>query len=886
MFLFFLQQVCNAQYYYPVRKDVSFHGAQVDMQKRFTAYINNTGNPYWIKARQLSLEGMKLNDAMENNKAIICYIKAELLLIESNSDAPVKDVLLADILQNKGRTYHYVGRPESGVFCNDSKKLNEILIYNKDPEIARFAYFFLATNYDMLDGIATWGERKPNPQLAHTAVHIKQDILNIHSAELGRSYWNYAGSFPPPVDKKTGHDSLIYYDKLALNEFNADKNLDRIYNGEFISSSNMQLCTRYMEVYGKIDSCQFYLEKAIGSLLIKGSYKLSQQLTGFLDYEEMIRQSRTISLVLTWLYDKTQNKTYLNLADDILDSAAARMSIYSAETFNQGIRNAGEMNEINKYTLRLLTNKEKFPLEEELGIKFITKLENAKAFNYKKRLCENEIINLAKNGKSEILDIRKLNALYTKTERERTAIPHTEYLQKNLSVLSKIDSLQQLSYKKQIQKSFDDTHENVDIRNIPVTLKENQAILMYQNDMVGICSVISKKGFKVHMLSFSEERNRQLDNLQYMLMAAQRTNDSGWTNLSNRIYKWLVEPFIQDTGIKELIIIPSGNLSRIPFEAFVTGFKKNTSGNFTHSYLINNYSIRYEYSLEPFYRKANKDVNNSGEQIFAFAPLYEKLDDNSSQNNKSSNRGLRAEAGPLLYNVKEVNEILKGKKGCIFINEQATEKKFREVARVADILHLALHGFSRTDDPMYSGLVFSKNKESDNIQSSYINNDSIYWNDDGIIYAYEIYQMHLRSDMIVLSACETGIGAYEAGEGSRSLGLAFRYAGCNNTVMSLWKVDDERTQKLMSLFYNFLKQGKPKAAALALAKREFINRYPTAGPAYWAGFILFGDNEAIHFEEQSNRFPWLILVIGMLLVSLFLFLLIRRRKNNAAHSLL
>ena len=158
---------------------------------------------------------------------------------------------------------------------------------------------------------------------------------------------------------------------------------------------------------------------------------------------------------------------------------------------------------------------------------------------------------------------------------------------------------------------------------------------------------------------------------------------------------------------------------------------------------------------------------------------------------------------------------------------------------------------------MYSGLVFAKNKTRGLIKPTI---DNISWIDDGILYAYEISQMNLKSDMVVLSACETGIGRYETGEGTRSLGLAFRYAGCNNTIMSLWKVDDKYTEELMRSFYTYLKEGKPKAEALILAKKDFVKNNETAGPFFWAAFIsvLLVLNILFNFipsviQETENR---------------------------------
>src|SRR6185369_12956475 len=125
----------------------------------------------------------------------------------------------------------------------------------------------------------------------------------------------------------------------------------------------------------------------------------------------------------------------------------------------------------------------------------------------------------------------------------------------------------------------------------------------------------------------------------------------------------------------------------------------------------------------------------------------------------------------------------------------------------------------------------------------------------------------------------TGIGRFEPGEGSKSLGLAFRYAGCKNTVMSLWKVDDESTEELMKLFYNYLGEGYPKSDALSKAKRDFMKNKNNvgAGPFFWSTFVLFGDNEPVHFRKKSDFIFWFL---GFALVTIVIIIAVRKRLQT------
>jgi CHAT domain-containing protein len=118
--------------------------------------------------------------------------------------------------------------------------------------------------------------------------------------------------------------------------------------------------------------------------------------------------------------------------------------------------------------------------------------------------------------------------------------------------------------------------------------------------------------------------------------------------------------------------------------------------------------------------------------------------------------------------------------------------------------------------------------------------------DDGYLTAAEVGQLDLRgTDLVVLSACESGLGDVKAGEGVYGLRAAFFYAGARTLVTSLFKVPDEETVPLMEAFYKGLKAGKGKSESLYAGEREIIRRRReakgAAHPFYWASFILVGD---------------------------------------------
>jgi CHAT domain-containing protein len=113
-----------------------------------------------------------------------------------------------------------------------------------------------------------------------------------------------------------------------------------------------------------------------------------------------------------------------------------------------------------------------------------------------------------------------------------------------------------------------------------------------------------------------------------------------------------------------------------------------------------------------------------------------------------------------------------------------------------------------------------------------------------LLYVRDLYNLELNADLVVLSACETGLGRLRRGEGIISLARAFAYAGARAIVTTLWSVDDEKAKDLMLDFHGHLKRGEPVDAALRRAKLDYLQRRPgpaEAHPFFWAGFAPIGD---------------------------------------------
>ena len=145
------------------------------------------------------------------------------------------------------------------------------------------------------------------------------------------------------------------------------------------------------------------------------------------------------------------------------------------------------------------------------------------------------------------------------------------------------------------------------------------------------------------------------------------------------------------------------------------------------------------------------------------------------------------------------------------------------------IVHFATHSLLNNEHPDLSGIVLSLVDRQGNAR-------------DGFLRIQDIYNLRLRAELVVLSACQTAIGKSIPGEGLMGMARAFLYAGTRQVVASLWPVDEKATMELMTEFYRqLLQNGRPPAEALRRAQQALASTTRWHAPYYWAGFVLEGD---------------------------------------------
>ncbi len=370
--------------------------------------------------------------------------------------------------------------------------------------------------------------------------------------------------------------------------------------------------------------------------------------------------------------------------------------------------------------------------------------------------------------------------------------------------------------------------------------------------------------------------------------------------LEMHLIDFFAEPSMteQNKASKKLLIVPHGILNYVPFEAllcspvedFLRVEEKENSLNRYHDldYLLLHCEVSYHYSatLWHYLLKQQQQVGERAaieNSFVGFAPVYEaevgskrqevggeKLEGESDTLLENLNEAAKAvgqwatrsEAlrsdgtwNPLPHSKTEAQNIAalfgeKGLKSKTFLHEQATKEQFQKVVENSRFLLVAAHGVVNDEQPKLSGLVFyPEGKQEVGSKKQDITKDTSApssrfllptSNTDCILSMEETYHLNLsKTDLVVLSSCESGIGQLAKGEGMMAVNRGFLYAGAKNVVSTLFKVYDRPSSLLTQYLFEGVLGGLSYTSALRLAKLKLLKEKEVDVKS-WCGFVLIG----------------------------------------------
>jgi CHAT domain-containing protein len=304
---------------------------------------------------------------------------------------------------------------------------------------------------------------------------------------------------------------------------------------------------------------------------------------------------------------------------------------------------------------------------------------------------------------------------------------------------------------------------------------------------------------------------------------------------ATRLYEALLKPLAAIQDKTRLVIVPDGQLHRIPFEAL-----EDPSG----AYVLDTHVVAYAPSATALYLLA-RDSDRSTTSMrpllgvggIPYAGTKYRVIGFSEQD------GLEA-IKDLNYSKQEIlsaSAALGGHNNNLLLGQDATEAAFkRGVQRQHGTIHIAAHVIAKDPNPDNAAIILLPDPAA---------------GEDGLLHATEIATMHLNANLAVLSACDTAAGPIQGEEGISTLASSFLLAGAKSVVSTLWSADDSSSLFVMQQFYSRVASGENAAVALTDAKRQMLKTFgrSAALPFYWAGFKYEGPVTSPSLQPQETE---------------------------------
>ena len=328
----------------------------------------------------------------------------------------------------------------------------------------------------------------------------------------------------------------------------------------------------------------------------------------------------------------------------------------------------------------------------------------------------------------------------------------------------------------------------------------------------------------------------RLQQVMSYLSGAGDVGPEAYQEMAFPLFEQLLAP-VYNEYYKNLLLIPDGELSFLPFDALPR--KKGPATSFGQlDFLVQQHNIYYAYSATVLANLIQHEAATGA--LMQMAPGF-----------KDGQRGL----APLL-NIDRGMARLDGYQ--LYSGQEASKEHFLKQASQARLIHLTTHASTSTEEGFP--------------QIEFIGQS---------LALPELYAMELSAQLVVLDACQTNLGRIEAGEGAMSLARGFAFAGANSLISSLWEVRDAYTALLFKSFYEQLLAGKSKAKALHLAKRAYLENALTSAeksPRHWAGFVYIGKDGPMELQQVSRLWAsfksygwlgaWLLLLLFLTIFKL------------------
>ncbi len=838
----------------------------------------------------------------KDSEALEFYNKAEEILVRR---AEPGHPYFIYIYSNKGQTYvHMADYEKALIYFNRALALAEVSFDNKHPQILSLNMnigFVYEKKRDYNNALsfylASIPEDTDNSSLIKTYSNLASLYNSLNDKIKSDEYYvkalNLAEKFLTPDHPEKGllytrYGYFLLYDPLRNNEidyFNKALAISKKHYGD----KSREVSNNYTHIGN-----YYYMQNQISEALIFYQKAIIAITEGFNDANISVNPAP----------EKTEADRYLvnaltGKAQALALSGKKSDLVLSLETYKLAVKVLDKLRSTyqDEESKLLISDEAKSTFQKTVGvaIKLFERTNDkkylAEAFQYSDKSKSAVLINSMHDieaqhfGKipNNILALEKQLKLNISTfrrfiyEEQQKAAPDNAMINKWKSRVFEFtvryDSLTGF-----LESNYPDyytlkyTEPSVSISEIQKALADDNVLIEYMlNDSALYTFAISKRSFEVFTQPIDSSFFR---NIQTIVSATNNnsmfsTTDKDYVNYALsafNLHQQLLSQVTEKFDENKLIIIPDGEIGYVSFDMLLTAMPDTNLMDYRRLYyLIKDKIVSYSTSAILQFSGFQKRERKASKNFLAMAPSYENLTDKERTTFTDEN-GNQVYLLPIPGVEKEMDGIKNSMFAKKIRGKSATEAKFKEEVGEYNVLHLAMHTLINNSQPMLSKLVF------------YQNNDSL---EDGMLNTYELFSMDLNAGLAVLSACNTGSGKLLKGEGIMNLARGFIFAGVPGIVMTMWSVDDESSAEIVSKFYEYLEEGKPKDEALRQAKLDLLAKGDPlkSHPFYWAAYVNIGDNSPMEFRSVMLTYL-LYSLITIIIAGTTVFILRRKKTKN------
>jgi len=781
--------------------------------------------------------GVLYNSMGQYKKSLLFYEKS----LQMDKKLNKKDSEMIIIYNNIGELYSILGNyPKSmeyyykaleiGIKTYDNNHTNIAISYNNIGQIYEFMQDFKRSEKFHKKALKIFEEKFGTEHYFTATAHINLGNLYYSMNDFNKSYIEHKKALTirqklynhPHVDIATSYNALGLlsfkqgdYNK-SLKYYTQTLNIEKKILGEehIVNAPTYHNLGLLYKKMGKIDKAIFYYNKSL---------ELEKKIFG---------------------------EQYKGLAMTYNDLALLYFSQRDNQKAYEYVKKTFEIFDINmNRNFTLLDSKQRKNYIKEEGYKFINLLYLANLsghknyfiinswLKYKGTLFEYQnILSMLENNskidsktKQNIKELKKLTRILD--DLDNINIESKNYVKEKLNIEEQIHNIEvNLSKQNQIFKERLDL-QKIEYSNISSKLNPNQLYIDFvKTDEKYYLFTLDNRdniSFEEVTKSIEQDINKSIkinqriaNNIKNSSLIKSLKSDT--QQILSNLYDNLIKGRIKDKKITELIISPDGLLNFLPFEALYHNGR----------YLIEDYKISYISSGREFVRQTKREKANPKYEMICFGnPDFDATLPISETKGKPTQTTLDTwEKYKNFSNLGDAEIITikeQYRNPLIYENKEATIENLMNIESTK-ILHLSTHGKflinNTIKNPMLkAGLAFAGANKTEN--------------SNVIATALKLSTLDLKeTELVVLSACESGLGDVQNAEGVVGLPKAFLQAGARNVIMSLWSVSNLETAKLMKYFYENINKGQDYATALRNAKLSMIEKHPY----YWSAFIIHG----------------------------------------------